>query len=133
MWLPSSRLPPSGESSREASTSFALVVGRAWASSPQPSGIGLPQRETIVSLPTATVVVAMSRTNGMWRAAAAARLSGLVPVHLRLGPRVHEAVSGPLHVAGQHADAVRVTPRRSVRTMRSAVRAVSRGLLRAAR
>ena len=80
MWLPSSRLPPSGESRREASTSFALVVGRPSASRPQPSGIGLFQREAIVSLPTATVVVAMSRTNGVWRAAGAAKLRGLVPI-----------------------------------------------------
>jgi hypothetical protein len=38
------------------------------------------QREAIVSLPTATVVVAMSSTNGACRAAGAARLSGLVPI-----------------------------------------------------
>jgi hypothetical protein len=34
----------------------------------------------------------------------------IVARHLRLGPRVHEAGAGPLHVAGQHADAVRVHP-----------------------
>jgi hypothetical protein len=49
------------------------------ASRPQPSGIGLFQREAIVSLPTATVVVAMSSTKGECPAAGAAKLSGLVP------------------------------------------------------
>jgi hypothetical protein len=40
----------------------------------------LPQREAMVSLPTATVVVAMSSTKGACRAAGAARLRGLVPI-----------------------------------------------------
>src|SRR5262245_696165 len=51
------------------------------------------QREAIVSLPTATVVVAMSRTNGACRSAGAARLRGLVPIirfQAKVGDHGHE-------------------------------------------
>ena len=40
----------------------------------------MSQREAMVSLPTATVVVAMSSTKGLCAAAGAAKLSGLVPI-----------------------------------------------------
>jgi hypothetical protein len=42
-------------------------------------GVGFPQREAMESLPTATVVVAMSSTYGLWAPARAATLIGLVP------------------------------------------------------
>src|SRR5947208_1064216 len=100
LWPPSSREPPRGDRSRCFSATMGSVVGRPRSSSAQPAGIGFPQREATTSLPTATVVVAMSSTNGAWRPAGAANESGLV-------------LSMPFPCES--------TPRRSVRTMWPAV------------
>ena len=54
------------------------MVGVPLSSSAQPDGIGLFHREATESLPMATVVVAMSSTNGAWRPAGAANEIGLV-------------------------------------------------------
>src|SRR2546429_8934885 len=54
------------------------VVGSPSSSSAHPDGIGLPQRLAMRSLPKATVVVAMSSTNGAWRPAGAANEIGVV-------------------------------------------------------
>ena len=54
------------------------VVGSPSSSSAHPDGIGLPQRLAMRSLPKATVVVAMSSTNGAWRPAGAAKEIGFV-------------------------------------------------------
>src|SRR2546429_9226844 len=54
------------------------VVGSPSSSSAHPDGIGLPQRLAMRSLPKATVVVAMSSTNGAWRPAGAAEEIGVV-------------------------------------------------------
>ena len=75
------------------------MVGWPRSSSAQPSGIGFPHREATTSLPTATVVVAMSRTNGAWRPAGAAKESGLVP-NIACRPKVGTAAGlGVLVVA----------------------------------
>ena len=54
------------------------MVGRPVASRAQPSGIGLAQRAATDSFPMATVLVAMSSTNGYSRPAGAANEMGLV-------------------------------------------------------
>ena len=53
-------------------------MGSPPSSSAQPEGIGLPQRLAMRSLPKATVVVAMSSTNGACRPAGAANEIGFV-------------------------------------------------------
>jgi len=80
LWLPSSRVPPSGVCSRCLIATSGSVVSSPSSSSAQPAGIGLFQRLAMRSLPKATVVVAMSRTNGACRPAGAANDSGFVEI-----------------------------------------------------
>ena len=54
-------------------------MGSPSVSRAHPAGIGLPQRSATDSLPSATVLVAMSRTNGYSRLAGAASEIGFVP------------------------------------------------------
>ena len=77
------------------------VVGRPLGSSAQPAGIGFAQREATWSFPIATVLVAMSSTNGASPPAGAATDSGFVP-RSGLRPKVGT-------VAG-HGELVRLMP-----------------------
>src|SRR5213594_3850719 len=89
LWLPRSRVPPSGVTRRCFSATKGSVVGVPASSSAQPDGIGVFHREATESLPMATVVVAMSSTNGAWRPAGAANEIGLVVRARLLDARLH--------------------------------------------